>query len=121
MNTITNYDEIDEKLIDVADKLIEPTQEGRVKWRLEEGNASKLSASLPASSIFVEKFRSEYEYYRISLVGLDGKNIRVINASDLDGFYDTFARLYEAARMSAQKPDVVLDDILAHLSGEASV
>ena len=121
MQSVKGYDEIDDKLIDIAAMLIESTQKGNVKWRLTEGNASKFTAALPAASIYIEKFRSEHEYYRLSVLGDDGKHIRTINASDLDGFYDTFARLYDVAHKSAREPYVVLDDILAHLSKGTSV
>ena len=118
MQSVKGYDAIDDKLIDIVAMLTEQTEEGKIEWFVAESKPSQFTTAFPASSIRVEKFLSEY--YRVSLLGNDNRNLRTINASDLDGFYDTFARLYEAARKSAQKPEVVLDDIFAHLSGETS-
>ena len=119
MQPVKGYDAIDDKLIDIVVMLTEQTEEGKVGWSVTESMPSQFTTAFPASSIRVEKFLSEY--YRVSLLGSDNRNLRTINASDLDEFYDTFARLYEVARMSAQKPEIVLDDILAHLSKGASV
>ena len=119
MQSAKGYDEIDDKLIDIVVMLTEQTEEGKVEWSVMESKPSQFTTVFPASSIRVEKFLSEY--YRVSLLGSDNRSLRTINASDLDEFYDTFARLYESARKSAQQPEVVLDDIIAHLSKGASV
>ena len=118
MQSVKGYDEIDDKLIDIVVMLTEQTDEGKVEWSVTESKPSQYTTVFPASSIRIEKFLSEY--YRVSLLGSDNRNLRTINASDLDGFYDTFARLYEVARKSAQQPEVVLDGILAHLKEGAS-
>lgn len=102
----------DQKLIAIAEVLLQRTLESKLQWTTKGDD--KVVINFPGSSIEI----SDYLFgHRYTLLVRDDKmrRVRNISASDLDRYYDTFARLYEEARNTALKTDDVLDSILDHL------
>ena len=115
MQSTRNYDE---KLIAIAEVLLQRTLDDRLNWTAIGDDAVALS--LPGASVEI----SDYGYGRRYLLSVRDDKRRVVRniiSSDLDTFHDTFARLYEKARNKALKTDHVLDSILDHFDPENAV
>lgn len=104
----------DEKIIAIAERLLEKSEKGEVAWS-DTADSDTFAVDFPDSSISIITAR---RYYAIIVHNERGTIVESMRANEGDENYSTLANLFESARSMVLKSDEVLDKILKRLSGD---
>ena len=120
----------EEKLLDIASKLLERSQAGDIAWS-ETADTNTYSAAFPEYSVTILildyktfKHPNNYAFSVYNDKGMQVESIetsleRHIEESELSsGAWQTLSRLYDIARSQALKSNEILDDLLTRLSSD---
>ena len=105
----------DERLVVIAEKLLERSREGEVDWS-ETVDENKFSASYPNYSVSVSK---ERRGHRFTAHNRHGTEVDSLQAQyDVEAHWHLLKELFELARHVGVKTDEVLDGLLDRLEKE---
>ena len=102
----------DEKLLKIAEKLLERTRAGEIPWS-ETASPDNFAAPFPEYAVTVQEYSGRI--YRFSVHNEKGT---VVESTSLKGVDTILGRLYESARSRVLKSDEILDALLNRLSGD---
>lgn len=107
---------VEEKLLELAKKLVAKTDAGEVSWE-ETGEADKYLTTLPHTSVAIASTYDDREHgYAISLIDDTGRTIEYLYGGEYSSEGRGLEALYVRAKRKAHCVEQVLDEILAELA-----
>lgn len=114
----------EEKLLEIAVKLLERTRAGEIPWS-ETADTKKFSAAYPeyAVTISIDDYNVDYVFSvanekGIQIESVDTDKLRGLGSEIFSTGRRTLSQLHGLARRQALKSDEILDDLLTRLSSD---
>ena len=115
----------DEKLLEIAEKLLERTRAGRIVWS-ETVDSNTYTAAFPDYSVTIAYIQptmvnagtTSFDGYIFSVFNENGTEVESTRYGGGKGAETILGALYESARSRALNSDEILDDLLTRLSGD---
>ena len=108
-----------DKLLNIANKLLERSRLGEVNWRTSEAENTYL-VTYSRSSFLIWSDEVAPRYFRISAMGEDGVVVDSMELQDEDDIgYEPVSTLYDLASRQAKGTDEVLDNLLQEIEGRS--
>ena len=106
----------DERLVQIAEKLLERSKRGEIEWK-ETAGESSFSVSFPGYSATITKVSSSrYKLAVQNRLGTDVDSLRASGTRRDSEPFEMLMQLFQVARRVGVGTDQVLEGLLGHLS-----